>query len=221
MPERHAGSWSFGVGYGESLPHRSGITPGEGADTSARFVCTLREQCHCDAATPGVAVILVALGLGAVGVESLAAAPASAAVTEPVRRVLILSLPNVVWRDLDAPDLPNLSQLLDTAAVANLSTRAPSLDADLASGYATLGSGDKAVSTGSDADGAAFDASEPIGAETAGDVFAAPQRRTGHRRPGAPRRRRAHRGQSGEPLARAHLGALGDVARWPPGTHAR
>src|SRR5262245_51304408 len=83
----------------------------------------------------------------------LVASSGAAAVASPrarhaphARRVLIISLPAVVWDDLSSRYLPNLDGLFADSAVANLSTRAPSLRADLASGYATISAGDKAAS---------------------------------------------------------------------------
>jgi len=107
------------------------------------------------------------------------ASPASASTIErrshgddgAVRRVLMISLPYVAWTDLNTTELPNLNRLLDRSAIANLSTRAPTLGVDLAGGYVTLGSGDKAVGGNPLSDGAALGVSEEFGGDTAAQVF--------------------------------------------------
>ncbi len=101
-------------------------------------------------------------------------------------RVLLFVVPGLAWRDLDGKDgkaLPHLRRLTGQSAVANLSSRAPKLRSDLASGYVTLGAGNKAVGVGPtddgsglQPDGAAFEAGEAVGGQPAGAVFG---RRTG------------------------------------------
>jgi hypothetical protein len=116
----------------------------------------------------------------------------------------------VVWSDLSARYLPNLEALFAESAVANLSTRAPSLRTDLASGYATIGAGDKATSGKKADDSAAYDANDDVGGEPAEDLFA---RRTGLEvdsglvHLGAPELTAANDAS----LWRARLGALGDA----------
>ena len=122
----------------------------------------------------------------------------------------MLSLPDVVWGDLSERYLPNLDALFAESAVANLSTRAPSLRPDLASGYATVGAGDKATAGRAPDDGAAYGAQEDVGGEPAANVFA---RRTGvvtdaglmHL--GLPELAAANESS----LWKAHLGALGNA----------
>src|SRR3954451_8909725 len=96
-----------------------------------------------------VLVAGIAGTFGAVGVAGAAAPP------HPIQRVLILSLPGVGWRDVVTHRTPHLRRLLDGAAIADLSTRAPRLRNRLADNYASLGAGDKAVGAGThvDADG--------------------------------------------------------------------
>ncbi len=113
------------------------------------------------------------------------AAPIARAADDPAaaRRVLLFVVPGLAWRDLDSTALPHLRHLTGQSAVANLSSRAPKLRSDLASGYVTLGAGNKAVGVGPtddgsglQPDGAAFEAGEPVGGQAAGAVFG---RRTG------------------------------------------
>ena len=112
-----------------------------------------------------------------------APAAASSPAPAPARRVLILVVPGLAWRDLRDNDLPNLRRFTGHAGIANLSSRAPKLRSDLASGYMTLGAGNKAVDVGPtddgsglEPDGAAFDVAEAVGSDRAGPVFT---RRTG------------------------------------------
>ena len=85
--------------------------------------------------------------------------------------MLIISLPFVAWTDLNDARLPNLNRLLDDSAIANLSTRAPTLSVDLAGGYVTLGSGDKAVGSKKPTDGEALGVDEAFGHDNAAEVF--------------------------------------------------
>jgi len=153
--------------------------------------------------------LLAVLLAGALVASAGAAAAASPRAPHP-RRVLILSLPAVVWDDLSSRYLPNLDSLFADSAVANLSTRAPSLRADLASGYATVSAGDKAAAGRKADDGAAYDVREDVGDEQAADVFA---RRTdvsvtsGLVHLGVPELTAAN----DKSLWHAHLGALGDA----------
>ncbi|MGZ8735015.1 MAG: hypothetical protein ACXW1M_07490 [Acidimicrobiia bacterium] len=139
------------------------------------------------------------------------AARASTAGGPPtVERVLILSLPGVGWSDLDDDQTPNLDALFRRSAIANLSTRAPTLPTDLAAGYATLGAGDKAVGASSPADGEAFGVDEQFSGGSADDAFT---RRTGR----AAGRGIVHLGIAAITTANrnslwdAGLGALGDA----------
>ena len=88
------------------------------------------------------------------------------------KRVLILVVPGLAWRDFQDNALPNLRRFTGQAAVANMSTRAPKLRSDLTSGYVTLGAGNKAVGVGPVADGsgiepdgAAFGVGEAVGTD--------------------------------------------------------
>lgn len=121
---------------------------------------------------------IVALLVTTMGISAAGAAEMSRPRRRPIDRVLIISLPGVGWRDLAQHDLPNLHRVLDGAAVADLSTRAPLLKNDLAGNYASLNAGDKAVGPGTALDGtgiaadAAYNADEPLTGTSAGEVFA-------------------------------------------------
>src|SRR4051812_7230574 len=104
-----------------------------------------------------LAIVMTGMLVASSGVGVADASPERAT---RARRVLVLSLPAVVWADLSQRYLPNLDSLFADSAVANLSTRAPSLRTDLVSGYATVGAGDKATAGKSPDDGAAYDAQE-------------------------------------------------------------
>ena len=176
----------------------------------------LGARCLGGVVTSGIlataAIVSTAAPSAAVGSNLAHESPVRAAPdgAKPVRRVLVLSLPAVVWSDLSKRYLPNLDALLADSAVANLSTRAPSLRADLVSGYATVGAGDKATAGRTAEDGAAYNANEDVGGEPAAELFA---RRTGLDVDSG----LVHLGLPGlaaaneSSLWRGHLGALGDA----------
>lgn len=98
-----------------------------------------------------------------------------------VERVLIVSLPNVTWADLDDVELPNLERFLNGAAVGDLAARASPVGTSrrttlLGDGYIALGAGNRAVGDGGLTDGQGLGVDEPFDDDTAGSVF---RRRTG------------------------------------------
>jgi hypothetical protein len=135
-------------------------------------------------------VVLLAGSAGAVLAPEAGAAPVPGpapasppSVRHPIGRVLIFSLPGVGWRDVVSHRTPHLRRLLDRAAIADLSTRAPKLRNGLADNYASLSAGDKAVGASATPDagglapaGAAYRVDELLGTTRAGAVFT---RRTG------------------------------------------
>jgi len=135
-------------------------------------------------------VPILTVAIGSVSVPDAGAATVSgspAVARHPIDRVLILSLPGVTWRDVVSHRTPHLRRLLDGAAIADLSTRAPKLRNRLADNYASLGAGDKATGASAASDaagmqpaGASFGVDELLGTTTAGSVFT---RRTGHAHP--------------------------------------
>lgn len=129
---------------------------------------------------PGAAVALsLAILTSAVpaGATGAAVDPAAESVPDSKpRRVLVISLPGVGWRDIDAARMPNLAGLFRVSALANLSTRAPTLRTDLTGGYTTFGSGDKAVGPRTLDSGEGLGVEEAFGVGTAGESF---RRRTG------------------------------------------
>jgi hypothetical protein len=159
----------------------------------------------------GTWCLALLLVCGAIGVDVAAAASAGAAPgRSKARRLLVLSLPAVVWSDLSARDLPHLDALFEESAVGDLSTRAPSLRTDLVSGYATIGAGDKATGGRSGEGGAAYEAGEDVAGAPAAELFT---RRTGTDVDAG----LVHLGQpelasaNESSLWRARLGALGDA----------
>jgi hypothetical protein len=126
--------------------------------------------------------VLVAAALAVVVVPSIVAVTAgraSAGETGPnARRMLVISLPAVSWQDVNDRELPNLNRFLDTAAVADLTTRSVNREIKLGEGYITLGAGTRSVGISSfnESDGNAFEVGERYGADAAGDVYT---RRTG------------------------------------------
>jgi hypothetical protein len=126
--------------------------------------------------------VLAAAALAVVLVPSVIALTserASAGETgRKARRMLVISLPAVSWQDVNDRELPNLNRFLDTAAVADLTTRSVNRETRLGEGYITLGAGTRAVGVSSfnESDGNAFEVGEAYGTDTAGEVYT---RRTG------------------------------------------
>jgi hypothetical protein len=98
-----------------------------------------------------------------------------------VRRVLVIALPGVTWRDVMTHDVPTLRHLLETSAVANLASRVQRIKSGVNDGYATIGSGTRAIARKTDA-GLAFEPAEKVEADTAGDAYI---RHQGHPATGA------------------------------------
>ncbi|MGH9033234.1 MAG: hypothetical protein ACRDZV_14000, partial [Acidimicrobiia bacterium] len=116
---------------------------------------------------------LVGAALGLLAVAPPAGAAPGDTSSPSVDRVLIVSLPGVVWADLADVDVPNLDRLFDESAVGDLSTRAnPSRRfTNLGDGYITIGAGTRAIGDNGATDGQAFEVDEPFGVGTAGAVF--------------------------------------------------
>ena len=125
---------------------------------------------------------LAALGL-AIAAASVAAPAAGAAPSgdQPPGRVLVVSMPRLVWQDVADQQPPNLMRLLERSAVASLSVRAIGPRTDLGEGYVTLGAGNRARVDRYRA-GDAFDADEQVGPTTGAGLY---QTVTGHDPEGA------------------------------------
>ncbi|MGH9024886.1 MAG: hypothetical protein ACRDWD_02040 [Acidimicrobiia bacterium] len=110
--------------------------------------------------------------LGAVCVPMLAAAtPAAGDDANPgVERVLVLSLPNVVWDDIRDADLPNLESLFAGSAIADMTARSVVRRSLPGDAYVTLGAGSRALGAEME-DGLAFERGERYGTESADVVY--------------------------------------------------
>ena len=97
-----------------------------------------------------------------VGGAAPAAAQGDGADAEPPGRVLVVSMPRLVWQDVADLAPPNLVSLLEQSAVASLSVRAIGPRTDLGEGYVTLGAGNRAR-VQRDRAGDAVDADETLG----------------------------------------------------------
>ena len=123
--------------------------------------------------------LVAAIGVAMMALSMVASAqPAAAAgdlASEPIDRVLVLSLPAVSWEDMQRTDTPNLDALFADSALGDLITRVGGGRFSVGNGYVSFGAGNRAV--GSDRlVGAAYDVDEEVAGGTAGEVFA---RRTG------------------------------------------
>jgi hypothetical protein len=119
----------------------------------------------------GVPVLALAAVVGGIA----APADAQSSASEPVRRVLVLSVPGVSYRDLDLHRLPNLAGLLQASAIADLSARGVNRQPTLGDAYVTVGAGTRAVGRAVD-DGQCLAADAPFEDGTAAEATA---RRTG------------------------------------------
>jgi hypothetical protein len=120
-------------------------------------------------ATGGL-LLLVVVAVGA-GQPVTAAREAGAA---DDRRVVVISVPGLTWKDLEETDLPNIDGLVADSAVANLATRVTRVVAEPGEAYLTLGTGTRAVAPREVA-GLSFDADERFGPGLATDEHARQQ----------------------------------------------
>ncbi|MCB0972572.1 MAG: hypothetical protein KDA97_13785 [Acidimicrobiales bacterium] len=89
---------------------------------------------------------VVALGLLVVGLGGCGGADEEPA--EPVRRVLVFTMPGVTWDEVEGAELPHLEALFDRSAIGDVSTRIGRAPASTAAGYLTVGAGTRAVTGG-------------------------------------------------------------------------
>ena len=133
-----------------------------------------RRSCHRRASPALLTAFAALVAPVAVGFASTSATAAPSASLRP-HRVLIVSVPTLTWADLDGGDAPNLSHFLDSAAIADLATRADRQPAKLGAAYVTIGAGTRAA--GDDTtDGEGLASGERFGNGTAGAAY---QQRTG------------------------------------------
>jgi hypothetical protein len=87
------------------------------------------------------------------------------------RRVLVVSLPGVVWRDIEELELPNLERLFEESAVGALAARSVRAESRPGDAYLTISAGTRAI--GSPAiDGQQLPVDADFAGEPAGGVFA-------------------------------------------------
>lgn len=122
----------------------------------------------------GRSLALVALAAVALVVFVGPPAPAHPAGPPADRRVVVLAVPGLTWKDLDSPALVHLRALLDESAVANVATRVTSVVAGPGEAYLTLGTGTRAVAP-EEVAGLVFQADEVFGAGTAAEEHARQQ----------------------------------------------
>lgn len=118
---------------------------------------------------------LVAAALALVVLCASAPAGGEESPVEVPPRVLVLSLPNLLWEDIDPDETPQLWALLDDAAVANLSLKVQRRAGPAGDSYATIGAGTRALASDELA-GLVLAPDESYGLGTAAEEF---ERRTG------------------------------------------
>ena len=77
------------------------------------------------------------------------ASPARAVDTSGARvsRVLVISLPNVEWSDIEHARLPNLERLFSESAIGGLITNGVDRPSPIGSSYVTFGAGTRATAS--------------------------------------------------------------------------
>lgn len=155
------------------------------------------------------AVAALAVPLAVVPAAGAAAGAATAQPDGTVDRVLIISLPAVSWGDVQAADAPNLKALFAKSAIGDMITRTAGKRSSAAAGYTAIGAGGRA-SAATPLAAQAFEADEPYGETTAGEVY---HQRTGRAADGEI----VHLGiaalkqENAEGLFDPRLGAFGDA----------
>src|SRR5262245_7391713 len=119
-----------------------------------------------------VGVVAAAAALAVLATTSPAGAAAGATDAAPPGKVLIVSMPRLVWQDVADQRPPHLMELLGRSAVASLSVRAIGPRTDLGEGYVTLGAGNRAR-VDRDRAGNAVDADEQLGPNTGAAIYQA------------------------------------------------
>ncbi len=123
-----------------------------------------------------VALLVGLVGAGTPpGGPSVDSAGAATDQAPPAERVLVLSLPNLLWEDIDEHRMPALWSMLDEAAVANLSLKVQRRAGPAGDSYATIGAGTRALASDLLA-GVVLEPDEQYGLGTAAEEF---ERRTG------------------------------------------
>ncbi len=125
---------------------------------------------------PLLVVPLVAVLAALVPPSVPGASPASPSVAEAPRRVLVVTLPRVTWGVLEQERPPRLTEFLQGAAVASMSTRTVGPRTDGADAYLTIGAGNRADAFNSLTAGDASQVSESTPSGSAAEVY---RRRTG------------------------------------------
>lgn len=114
------------------------------------------------------------------GVATVLCVPTPARAAERPEHVVVISLPGVMWTDIEQGDVPNLKALM--RSIAALSARTASRAPDADRGYLTLGAGNAAfVPKDEPGTHLAFEAGDRFEGGTARDASV---RRTGDRTPG-------------------------------------
>ena len=125
--------------------------------------------------TRGRGVRLGALGVLTVVLLAVAGPAAHAADGDGhggarVSRVLVISLPDVDWSDLQGVDVPNLERLFEQSAIGGMVTNGVLRPSNLGASYVALGAGARAVAPITTS-GQGFGADERFGRDAAGVVF--------------------------------------------------
>jgi hypothetical protein len=128
--------------------------------------------------------------------------------SQPVDRVLVVSLPGVGWADVEEHDLPHLEEFVDEAAVGDVSTRIGRRNATVTDAYLTMNAGTRAVAPEADP-AVAVDPDDRYGGVATAELL---ERRLGYVPPGlAYLASGAARDVNEDSAFGAEVGLLGDV----------
>ncbi|MET0894767.1 MAG: hypothetical protein ABWY80_02835 [Acidimicrobiia bacterium] len=116
-----------------------------------------------------IAVVLAAVAVITTAVP--ASANTSTQLDPGAARILIISTPGVGWSLINEADTPNLWRLFQGSAIGNMTSRTVGRP-DVASGYITIGAGNRAAAARTGIDGAGMEPTEAFGEVTARDKFA-------------------------------------------------
>ncbi|MET0920282.1 MAG: hypothetical protein ABWY77_03665 [Acidimicrobiia bacterium] len=116
------------------------------------------------------ALALVVLIIATTGSAALASTSSTGEQSTKVDRVLVISLPDIDWSDIDASELPNLRKLFASSAIGGMVTNGVLRPSDAGSSYVSLGAGARAVASPLTS-GQGFGVDERFGLDSAGVVF--------------------------------------------------
>ena len=131
---------------------------------------TTLDRFPCAPVPPAWALSLLLLLAVAFGLSGVPAGAGGDTEEQPASRLLVVSVPTLLWHDIDPEATPNLHAFLEDAAVAGLATRVSDRSTEAGEAYATIGAANRAIAPG-DLAALALAPDEPYGLGTAADEY--------------------------------------------------